>query len=361
MDSPHGATDASTTARPDSPRPTTMTDVARRAGVSRATASYVLNSTPGTRIPEPTRVRVFAAAEELRYVPHVNARSLRRGRSDLIIGHVERDAVLRGRIPALGLAQVAADLRRAGFMFLMHGDPTLVGVAAARAWLALRPAAVVAFAERFTEDSVAMLAGAGTVPVAVGTAPSDLTATVVLDDGDLGRAAAEHLLARGCRRIAVVSSGMPGSSLPRVAGADPRGEPLANRVSEALRIARAAGAEAEAQHLVPDPAAAAALVASWRRTGLPDGVVGATDRHAGMVLGALMDAGIRVPDDVAVIGADDDPYCELLRPRLTSTTVDLSSGSARMADAVLAAVEGRWDPRLAVRRFPAHVVERESS
>jgi len=199
------------------------------------------------------------------------------------------------------------------------------------------------------------------VTVAIGTVPSDLTATVVLDDGDVGRAAAEHLLARGCRRIVVVTSDVPGSSLPRVNGADPRRQSLAGRITAAVRVGHGAGAAVDVVELTPEPAAAAALVARWRREGLPDGVIGGTDRHAGLVLGALVDAGIRVPDDVAVIGADDDPCCELLRPRLTSVALDLTASSARMADAVLAAIEGRWDPDLAVRRFPAHVVRRDSA
>lgn len=55
----------------------TSADVARLAGVSRATVSYVLNNTSAVRISEPTRRRVHEAAEELGYVPHAAARSLR--------------------------------------------------------------------------------------------------------------------------------------------------------------------------------------------------------------------------------------------------------------------------------------------
>ncbi len=65
-------------------RPTSA-DVARLAGVSRATVSYVLNNTSAVRISEPTRRRVHAAAEELGYVPHAAARSLRAGHSRLVL------------------------------------------------------------------------------------------------------------------------------------------------------------------------------------------------------------------------------------------------------------------------------------
>jgi DNA-binding LacI/PurR family transcriptional regulator len=94
---------------------------------------------------------------------------------------------------------------------------------------------------------------------------------------------------------------------------------------------------------------------------MPDGVVGPTDRHAGLLLGALTDAGIAVPGRVAVVGMDDDPFCDLLRPRLTSVRADLTGGDTPLAGVVLAAIEGRWDPGDAVRRFPAHVVVRDSA
>ena len=63
----------------------TSTDVARRAGVSRATVSYVLNGRSDQSIPEPTRRRVLDAAHELGYVPHAASRALRAGRSRLVL------------------------------------------------------------------------------------------------------------------------------------------------------------------------------------------------------------------------------------------------------------------------------------
>ncbi|GAA4553068.1 LacI family DNA-binding transcriptional regulator [Pseudonocardia xishanensis] len=329
-----------------------MSDVARRAGVSRATASYVLNRTPGARIPEQTRARVLEAAEQLRYVPHVNARSLRRGRSDLVVGHVDGASVLRQGLSFVGLIQVARDIREAGYTFLFHGDPTVTGVAAARSWLALRPAAVLATLDRYTEESVAMITAAGTVPIAMSHTPSDLTPTIVLDDGPLGRAAAEHLLGRGCRRI-VALGGCPGMADQHMLG---------HRMAEAVAAARAGGAEARQVPFSPGREAATGLVGSWLAEGtLPDGVVGATTTHAAHVLTALVDAGVRVPQDVAVLAADDEPLAELVRPRLTTVGADLDVGEARMGAAVLAAIDGRWDPDLAVRRFPARMVVRETA
>src|SRR5207302_10665646 len=66
-------------------RPPTSADVARLANVSRATVSFVLNNVWDSRVSEETQERVMKAAEELGYVPHAIARSLRAGRSNLVI------------------------------------------------------------------------------------------------------------------------------------------------------------------------------------------------------------------------------------------------------------------------------------
>jgi DNA-binding LacI/PurR family transcriptional regulator len=66
-------------------RPATSNDVARLAGVSQATVSYVLNDTPGKRITAQTRARVLDAAARLGYVPSASAQSLRSGQSNLVL------------------------------------------------------------------------------------------------------------------------------------------------------------------------------------------------------------------------------------------------------------------------------------
>src|SRR4051812_3049509 len=63
----------------------TSTDVARAAGVSKTTVSFVLNNRPGQSIPEETRRRVLEAARSLDYQPHALARALAAGRSDIVL------------------------------------------------------------------------------------------------------------------------------------------------------------------------------------------------------------------------------------------------------------------------------------
>ena len=67
-------------------RRVTSGDVAKEAGVSRATVSYVLNDSPHQKIAEATRERVWEAAARLGYAPSAAARALRTGRSDIVLG-----------------------------------------------------------------------------------------------------------------------------------------------------------------------------------------------------------------------------------------------------------------------------------
>ena len=64
----------------------------------------------------------------------------------------------------------------------------------------------------------------------------------------------------------------------------------------------------------------------------PDAVLAYNDDYALLALRALVDAGVRVPDDVAVIGCDNLPVSELFTPRLTTVDVDMSALGTEIAD-----------------------------
>ncbi|MFG1704415.1 LacI family DNA-binding transcriptional regulator [Nonomuraea sp. M3C6] len=329
-------------------RPATIADVAKLAGVSTATVSYVLNGRHLGRIPDETRTKVRSAARKLGYVAQSSARSLSRGRTDLVLVHLGDGGMLRDRPVAIELARLGADLRRAGYGCMLDGDPSLRGVPAARAWAALRPAAVVADAACFTGASVELLHGSGVVAVGMGRAASPFVPTVLLDDSSLGRAAAEHLVERGCGDLVAL--------MPRVPGLRP---PAEARFRGAQEVAAARGARIRPVTMGLYPADAAGIARAWAGgDGRPDGVFGFDDRHAGMLLGALTDAGLRVPGDLALVGAEDEPLCELLRPRLTS--VGVARLPAGIAGPVLAAVEHRWDPNHATLSWPAHLRRRDT-
>src|SRR5215218_6605116 len=120
-------------------RRTTATDVAREAGVSQATVSYVLNDTPGQTISEETRQRVRAAMDRLGYTPHAAARALRRGHSDAVL-FVLPDWPLGAALAAL-IEGLTDGLEPHGLSVLTRR--TSAARPLAGLWRSLAPAAVV--------------------------------------------------------------------------------------------------------------------------------------------------------------------------------------------------------------------------
>src|SRR3712207_1246937 len=122
-------------ARKSEKRLPTSSDVAKRAGVSRATVSYVLNNVPDSRIGEETRARVHAAAKELGYTPHAMARSLRVGHSNLVL--IPLASIPSGPLLEAYYDTLTTRLRELGYTVIFHADRCARGVEAARLWAAL--------------------------------------------------------------------------------------------------------------------------------------------------------------------------------------------------------------------------------
>ncbi|MFB8041408.1 LacI family DNA-binding transcriptional regulator [Streptomyces hydrogenans] len=326
----------------------TSADVARLAGVSRATVSYVLNNTSAVRISEPTRERVREAARELGYVPHAAARTLRAGHSRLVLlptAHVPVGPLYSGFFNDLQWA-----LRRLDYTVVQYGSVGLAAEDAARAWAELRPAAVVSMGEvEVTPGAVEILRRSGVKAViTVGTRAAEGTHSLVLDQPRVGEVAAEHLIATGRRRIGVVVPEEPGLGMfsgPRLDGA--------------RQAAEAAGATVVPLPLAYTEESAGALAARWPELGL-DAVFGYNDEYAMLLMRALQDAGVDVPGDTAVIGADDLLLGRLLRPRLSTVHIDLIEGG-ELAALVDDAVNGTADATGRRPLLDSRVIVRESS
>jgi DNA-binding LacI/PurR family transcriptional regulator len=324
----------------------TSADVARAAGVSRTTVSFVLNDTPSARVSEATRARVLAAADELGYVPHAAARSLRAGRSDLVV--LPTAGVAIGRLFSDWLDQLETALGALGYTVVLHGDRSADPVAAAAAWAQLRPAAVLDMSDgRLTPEAAQVLTRAGVrAVVTLGAAPVDGIFTLVGDQSEIGVAAAEHLIARGRRRIGVV--------MPAERGLARFAEP---RLAGVRRVAEAHGAEVTTLPLRYSDDAAAALATLCRALGL-DAVCGYNDEYAALLSAALGDCGIEVPREIAMVGADDLLLARVVRPQLTSVRYHLPDADL-VADRVDQLVTTGTAPALPALWFD--VVHRQSS
>ncbi|MFF1326119.1 LacI family DNA-binding transcriptional regulator [Streptomyces chartreusis] len=325
----------------------TSADVARLAGVSRATVSYVLNNTSAVRISEPTRRRVHEAAKELGYVPHAAARSLRAGHSRMVLMPAPSFPV--GSLYSRFLSDLQLALGRLDYTVVQHGSVGLHGDEAARAWAELRPVAVLVSGAGLGPKGVTVLKRSGArAVVTLGPESVDGAHALLMDYEAVGHCAARHLYDRGRRRIGVV--------LPEEEGLESFSAPRLQGVRCALYGTDATLTELP---LAYEEKSAALLAARWRDLGL-DAVFAYNDEYAMLLTRALQDEGVRVPADTAVIGADDLMLGRLLRPRLSTVHIELPSGRD-LAELVDRAVRNPGAAPGTHKVLGATVVHRESS
>lgn len=324
----------------------TSADVARESGVSRTTVSYVLNAKDGVAIPEATRQRVRDAAARLGYMPSVAARTLRTGRSDLVLCVLPNWPV--GPVIDTLLDHLATELADRGLSVLVHHDRGPRPLA--ELWRAVTPRAVVGLTAFAAEDERAMRqAGIQVLGSALDEDPQPGIFSV--PQNRIGSLQIEHLARRGHHLI-----GYAAPSDARLAEfADRR---LAGVREECAKLGLPAP---RVEPVDLDAGSAAAAVRAWRAGESPITAVAAyNDEVALAVLAGLRAEGLRTPDDVAVIGVDDIPAARLAAPALTTVWQAIDAQASYLASAVLAALDGTSEPP----RRPSdifHVVARDST
>jgi DNA-binding LacI/PurR family transcriptional regulator len=308
----------------------TSTDVAREAGVSRATVSYVLNDVPHQKIAEPTRRRILEAAARLGYAPSAAARALRSGRSELVLCLLPDWPIG----PTVGdmLQKLSAALAAEGLTLLAHPDAGARPVG--ELWKTVTPAAVVAF-ENFDEQEQAAMRAAGIeVAVALFAKAGKGRLDFGIPQQRSGRVQAEHLAATGHRRL--------GYAYPD----DERVQMFAEPRLDGVRMACADLGLGQPLVLpVPlDPGAAADAVRAWRDAGVT-GVCAYNDEVALAVLAGLRELGLAAPGDLAVVGVDDVPAARLAAPPLTTVTSGQGLVAEHLARSIVASLAGGPAPR----------------
>lgn len=303
----------------------TSFDVAKAAGVSRATVSIVLNDAPG-RVGAATRETVLRVARELGYQPSALGRSLRRGRSNTVLFPLP--GVEMNHAVAMVLDACTQALAPRGLSLVrdtsVHADPA----ARVDAWAELAPAAVLDLALHRDDPALAELRARG-IPVLSAALPDvkpwESSGDVFAREQRMVQL--EHLLATGRRRIRCV--------FPRVLPVDPRTE--RSLFADARTLVASAGGSLSLERL--DLVEIGAAVAGWTR--LPDAVAAHNDTWAVAVMTALQHRGQRIPDDVAVIGADDEPLGRAVSPTLTTVSGEYAAFATGIADAVEAVLSGK--------------------
>lgn len=285
------------------PRSTSF-DVARLAGVSRATVSYVLNGRKDQSISEGTRQRVQEAARQLDYVPNAASRALRVGSSKLVM-LVNSGIPWSTNVSDLEdhLTSLVAGSGRSLVVWRRQGPDDLVTTLAN-----LEPAVVIS-QDLLSEPERGLLRRLHIPLVEVDIASPGTELPTRLQ--------AEHLHVYGHERIGYLTTSEP--ELQRFAA--PR--------TAAFRAACAALALPEpVVGTVPGGLAASAadvaeLLSAWTTGDAPVTAVACfNDVHAAMCLAAAQQVGLWVPYDLAVIGLDDDIFAPITAPPLTTIRMD---------------------------------------
>lgn len=292
----------------------TQAHVAARAGVARKTVSNVINDYP--HVSDDVRARVLQAIEELDYRPNHAARSLRSGRSRIIgLAVPELDVTYFAELARL-VVEVAQERGLTVMIMQTLGDRGRE--------LAVVNGTYSQFVEGLIYSPVA-LGGADlekrrdkTPIVLLGERSSQgLVDHVGIDNVAAARVATAHLVELGRRRIAFIGTQrQPTSEIARL------------RTTGYREALTAAGLELDPQLVVP-------TVGYHRKDGMigmqrlldqpgprPDAVFCATDLLAQGAVRVLLDAGLRVPEDVAVVGFDDIDEGRYSTPTLTTIAPD---------------------------------------
>lgn len=313
-------------------RKATLSDVARHAGVSATTASYIINGRSAQmRISPETEQRVRQAVEDLGYRPNRSARSLRTSKTGTI--GVITDFVASGQFASEMLSGASAAARRADHLLVIGetgGERALESLLIEE--MLDRQVDGIVYATR-THQRVslpAILRRHRTVLLNC-TDPTTNLPTLLPDEHAGGRTAVEVLLAGGVHGDVWV------------VGEDPTPNALAGPLRLAGMRERLAESGLGIAGVIACPWAVDAAydaVASWLATnGTAAGLVCLNDRVAMGAYQALAEAGVRVPQDVAVVSFDGSELATWLRPQVTSVSLPFAELGERAVDALM---DPRW-------------------
>jgi LacI family transcriptional regulator len=315
----------------------TIRDVAERAGVSMQTVSNVINDRPVTR-PE-TRLRVEKAIGELGYERDALARALRLQQSQVLGFFIEDQSHLALQDPthaALLTGMVEAARQREYAVTVLVAAPASTDRVVSTLRQQLRVAGVLLSlqgAEGERRDLFERQARIG-MPTVIFEQHTDVPGVASVTSDNEGGAAqvARHLLGLGHRRLAMLTGA---TAWP---GGERRFEGFLAETSRAgleVPLRRSDAWSVEAARVAARP-----LLADER----PTAVFAANDVLAVGVLLAAQDMGLRVPNDLSVAGFDDFDFATMVRPALTSVSVDFVQMGMWGAEVLITLAEGGHSP-----------------
>ncbi len=313
-----------------------MKDIASDLGLSVVTVSKVLRNHPD--IGEETRERVLRRVKELDYQPNATARSLVTGRSYLI-GLIVPD-LLHPFFAEVAKA-VATVLRSRGYYLIVSSseeDPELE-MREIRHLQARRLDAIIVASTGNSITQFQQMDDRDEIYMLIDRELPGLQANYVgIDDELAGRIATEHLIAMGCRRIAHIRGRANSTGNHRFEGYRKALEAHGIPFDETLVVSRNRVDTRSREH------GAEAMRLLLEQTPALDGVFCYNDPLAIGAINTVLDAGLRIPDDIAIIGCGNLHYDEWLRVALSSIDQQSEQIGRLAAEMILTLVESKQKP-----------------
>lgn len=297
----------------------TIKDIAKELGIHHATVSRALQGS--TKVNENTRNMILQAAREMGYTPNILAQNFRNGKTK-VISFIIPD--LKHHFFSRIISMITEMAREKGFMIMIfqsNDDPNVekdiinslisLRVAGVAASVGLRTSSTGHF-DRLTEENIPL--------VYFDRVPKEtVCSTIVLDNGKAMKQVVDRLVELGKKKIAYISY-------------DGYTQIFEDRLKAYFQSVREAGLSYEkcvsaGQIFIADGYKSASILFSSSER--PDAIVCINDEVAIGVIKYLKEHGVSVPDEVAVVGFDDNPMGLVCDPELTtlSPSIDLLSES----------------------------------
>lgn len=328
-----------------------MADIARIAGVSKATVSRALNHS--TLVNQETRKRILELASSLKYTINIGAQNLRLKQNRTVGVVVPFDSEARQHLSdpffLSMLGAVADALTERGYDMLLSRVDNAQIDCAAQPFDTGRVIGIVLIGQWRQHDQLNQLA-ARHVPIVVWGAqlPQQAYITVGGDNVSGGALATSHLIEHGRKRIAFFGD----INLPEVA----------QRYRGYCNALAAHGLPVSAQLRVSVPfvsdGGAQAVREMARRAVAYDGIFACSDVLAMTAINTLRALGRDVPRDLGVVGYDDIALCGYYHPPLTTIRQPVQAAGVALVDALLALVDGR---PAAASQLPTELIVRATA
>ena len=329
----------------------TMKRIAGQLGVSITTVSKVLNNHDD--ISEATRARVLAKVKELGYQPNAVARSLTL-RSTRTIGIVIPDLMHSFFVEIIAGLEKVASARGYGLLLCSSGEDARKERAELE-MLRQRQVDAIVLASANAEGNTDLLQrlsalGIGIVMIDRDDHPDVRCDRVLTDDLEVGRLATAHLAAHGRRAIGHLAG-------PPIVHAKRRAEGYAAALRDAGIESRPEWTVRAGFKDVDGYRAMKKLLAVKPKV---DAVFAANDPAAIGAMKAVWEAGLRVPEDVAVVGAGDITFGDLLRVPLTTVSWSRDQQGQQAAELILSRIGPKPGPKVRRVIIPPQLVVRKS-